>query len=100
MVVETIDFYEDEAAELPAPLTLAEVKMLNKAAPFGAEEPPPEEGADGKAKPAEVRPRGRSAWCRRGAERGRCCPRLQRAALPLVSDSTRALAGLPVHGFE
>lgn len=54
MVVETIDFYEDEEAELPAPLTLADVKALNKAAPFGEEEAAGEEGADEEGKPAEV----------------------------------------------
>eukprot|EP00208_Stichococcus_sp_RCC1054_P004291 CAMPEP_0206141514 /NCGR_PEP_ID=MMETSP1473-20131121/13203_1 /ASSEMBLY_ACC=CAM_ASM_001109 /TAXON_ID=1461547 /ORGANISM="Stichococcus sp, Strain RCC1054" /LENGTH=517 /DNA_ID=CAMNT_0053536115 /DNA_START=340 /DNA_END=1890 /DNA_ORIENTATION=- len=55
VVVETIDFYQDEEAELPAPLTLAEVKMLNKAAPFGAEEEAAlEDDADGKPDSAEV----------------------------------------------
>lgn len=55
MVVETIDFYEDEEAELPAPLTLADVKALNKAAPFGEEEAAAEDGADEDGKPREVR---------------------------------------------
>ncbi len=56
VVVETIDFYEDEEAELPPPMTLRDVKALNKAAPFG-EEPEEAEQAeetDGKAE-VEVR---------------------------------------------
>lgn len=55
VVVETIDFYQDEEAELPAPLTLAEVKMLNKAGPFGAEEEAAlDDDADAKPDSAEV----------------------------------------------
>ncbi len=53
VVVETIDFYEDEEAELPPPMSLRDVQALNKAAPFG-EEPEEEEAAEGE-KEVEVR---------------------------------------------
>ncbi|KAK9807061.1 hypothetical protein WJX72_012308 [[Myrmecia] bisecta] len=38
VVVETIDFFEDEDAELPPPMTQRDVILLNKAQPFQQEE--------------------------------------------------------------
>jgi hypothetical protein len=46
-VVETIDFYEDEEGELPNPLTLSDVKTLNKAEPFGEEDASAQDAATG-----------------------------------------------------
>lgn len=34
VIVETIDFYDDEDEELPPPLSLKEIIMMNKARPF------------------------------------------------------------------
>ena len=45
MVVETIDFYQDEDAELPPPMTQRDVIILNKAG-LEDEEAAPEETAD------------------------------------------------------
>ncbi len=38
VVVETIDFFEDEDADLPPPMTQRDVILLNKAHPFQEEE--------------------------------------------------------------
>ena len=45
MVVETIDFYQDEDAELPPPMTQRDVIILNKAG-LEDEEPAAEEDGD------------------------------------------------------
>jgi len=45
VVVETIDFYADEDAELPPPMTQRDVIILNKAG-LEDEEPIEEEAAD------------------------------------------------------
>ena len=45
MVVETIDFYQDEDAELPPPMTQRDVIILNKAG-LEDEEPAAEENGD------------------------------------------------------
>ena len=45
MVVETIDFYQDEDTELPPPMTQRDVIILNKAG-LEDEEPTAEEAAN------------------------------------------------------
>lgn len=52
-MVETIDFDEDEDAELPLPMTQKDVILINKAGPYPQEEPG-EPGKEGEAEAAEA----------------------------------------------
>lgn len=47
VVVETIDFFDDEDKELPPPMTQRDVILLNRAGAFEAEEPQAADGGEG-----------------------------------------------------
>lgn len=64
MVVETIDFFDEEEGELPPPMTLRELVALNRAAPYEEEQPGPG-AANGKPADMEVRAPHGIYLCRR-----------------------------------
>ena len=58
VVVETIDFYADEDAELPPPMTQRDVMLLNRAGPMDEEDAAPDAAApDARGKVRDMRAR-------------------------------------------
>ncbi len=81
MVVETIDFYADEDAELPPPMSQRDVVALNNAAALD-EEPP---AADGAAEPGAGQARACMRRIARQAAGSHTTIFIDWLALPVVS---------------